>query len=249
MQIKNDQFNTLSLENFEGPLAFLHYLVQKCEIDIGEVSLQQITEQYHTHLLEQGLVDLDSGADFIDHAGAMIWLKSKMLLPSLNNDDETVAVIPPFDVIPHLLEYCRFKDLAKNLSTREERESECFPRGLLPNEEEFSKPLGIERVSLIELETLFQEMLEKAAQRPPSTISEEEWRVSDQIKTIRIKLKTTLSFRFRDLFSLNSCKNGVVVIFLAVLELIKMGELKLNFYEGDLTLSSQELNKPEEALV
>lgn len=234
MRIKNYEQNTLSLENFEGPLAFLHYLVQKSEIDISDVSMREITEQYLKYLMEVGLPDLNAGADFIDHTGALIWLKSKMLLPAgiTEEDLEELDLSAPFDIIPQLLEYCKFKDIAKELTKREDGNEGKFPRGFLPTAADFPAPSGIERISLDELEELFQRMLEKAEYKKPEKIREEEWRVADKIETLRALLKANTKILFRTAFSDAPNKVEVVVTFLSMLELMKIGELVVYKEEG-----------------
>ncbi len=226
MKIKNFEQNTLILENFEGPLAFLHYLVQKSELDISEIAMHEITDQYLKHLLSEASRDLTAGADFIDHTGALIWLKSKMLLPSSALDEEDdLEMHCPFDIIPQLIEYCRFKETARELSHREHGQDRHFPRGMTPDPEEFPQPLGIERIGIDELEALFVELLEKAKHHEKGVIHEEEWRVADKMAAIRETFKTKDRFHFSDMFSERPTKGEVVVTFLSLLELMKVGEL------------------------
>lgn len=226
MAFLNSEQNSLSLKNFEGPLAFLVYLVQKSEISLNEISVFEITEQYLTQAAKERELNLDAGAEFIDYTGLLIWLKSKKLLPSESLEEDLAALQAelPFDILPQLLEYCRFKKVAKELSEREEGQNLRFSRGLIPTSEEFPKPLGVERVSLDELGSLFQELLEKANAKK-EIIHEEEWRVSDKISHLRDRLKSGERFRFSSLFGETVTKNEIVVTFLAMLELMKMGLL------------------------
>ena len=226
MKIKNFEQNTLILDNFEGPLAFLHYLVQKSELDISEISMQEITDQYLKYLTSVPTHDLNAGAEFIDHTGALIWLKSKMLLPPSADDSDTDALMQcPFDIIPQLIEYCRFKDVARELGHKEHGQDHHYPRGMIPCTEDFPKPLGIERVGIDELEALFLEILEKANDRKAHVIQEDEWRVADKIEAVRESLRQHAQFHFCDLFSDHICRQEVVVTFLSLLELMKLGEL------------------------
>jgi segregation and condensation protein A len=227
MRIKNFEQNTLILDNFEGPLAFLHYLVQKSEIDISDISMQKITDQYLSLLGKQQLFDLDAGAEFIDHTGALIWLKSKMLLPGGTGSEDIDELLEkcPFDIIPQLIEYCRFKDMAKQLGHREQGQDAHYPRGMLPCSDDFPKPLGIERIRIDELEALFLELLEKADKKQTQLIREEVYLVSDKMDAIRERLQTKNRFHFRDIFSKEPCREEVVVTFLAILEMMKIGEM------------------------
>lgn len=232
MAFLNSEQNSLSLKNFEGPLAFLVYLVQKSEIALSEISVFEITEQYVSLLAKESERSLDAGAEFIDYTALLIWLKSKRLLPSesLEEDLEELKAELPFDILPQLLEYCRFKKVAKELSSREEGQDLTFKRGIIPTSEELPKPLGIERVGLDELGALFQELLAKAEAKK-GVIHEEEWRVSDKISYLRERIKKEERIRFGALFMGEPSKNEIVVTFLALLELMKMGLLDVIYDE------------------
>lgn len=219
--------NTFALNNFEGTLDFLLHLVQKSEIDIYEVSLQQITKQYllklHEHLLTAPSVDV--GAEFIGTAASLLWLKSKMLLPKHEQIAQTLEpeeTDPRFEIIHYLIDYCRFKDAAKSLSEREESQSAFYARGN-DNPTEIKKNLGIEHLSLQDLAQLFQQVVARAVVHI-GLINEEEWLVSDKILLIRKLLRELKKIRFDVLFSSDQCREELIVTFLAILELMKLGE-------------------------
>jgi segregation and condensation protein A len=220
MLLKHDHF---ALANFEGPLDFLLCLIQKEEIDIYDVPIQEIIRQFMDKLKdwEEGL---EKGAEFIGTAAYLVWLKSKTLLPSLEQsfDSEEELEDPHFEIIHHLIDYCRFKQAAKELALRQEKQQACYFRGIeVP---EWKKPLGIDHISLEELSQLFKEMMSRAAQLPPP-IQEENWRVSDKIRVIRRWLQENLSFPLALLLSPQQSRLEMIVTFLAVLELMKIGEL------------------------
>ena len=214
-----DQYN-VTLENFEGPLEFLLYLAQKNEVDITDVRLRFITEKFIKEL--QGAA-LDTGAEFVGTLAALLWLKSRMLLPKheqvLAGEDE--GPDPHFEVIHQLIDYCRFKQAGKELAQREQQQNAYYPRGYGGNSE-VKKPLGIEHLSLEDLADLFQDILIKSKVLT-GTIHEEEFRVSDKIRFIKSLLKTRDSIPFFDLFSCEMCKEELIVTFLGILELMKIG--------------------------
>lgn len=217
---KHDHF---TLANFEGSLDFLICLIQKEEIEIYDVSIQEIIQQFILQLNKWG-EGLEKGAEFIGTAAYLVWLKSKTLLPHKEQpvEEEDLVEDPHFEIIHHLIDYCRFKQAAKELSSRQEKQQAYYFRGI--DAPEWKKPLGIDHVSLEELSQLFQEMISKAAQTRPQ-IQEENWRVCDKIRMIRHLLREHSSFLFAELFSAQQSRPEIIVIFLAVLELIKMGEL------------------------
>lgn len=216
---------TFTLENFEGPLEFLLHLVQKNEIDIYEVKIQEVLHQY-MKTTELQSPDVDKGAEFIGMASLLIWLKSRMLLPkheqTVSPEEETD---PRFDIIHQLVEYCRFKDAAKELSRREQEQNAFFGRGL-EGPYECKKNLGIEHLTLQDLAGLFQEILAKAESHT-GLIHEEEWLVSDKIKAVRELLKEFPKIGFDVLFTSERSREELIVTFLAILELMKLGEVKI----------------------
>lgn len=221
MILQKDHF---LLPNFEGSLDFLLCLIQKEEMDIYDISLHQLVEQFLYS--EQGMDDnaLDDGAEFIGGMSFLIWLKSKTLLP---RDEQTVdfeekVEDPKFEIIHHLIDYCRFKQAAKHLTLRQEQQQGFYFRGI--EKPEWKKPLGIDHVSLEELSLLFQEMMKKASFHP-SPIQEDNWRVSDKIQSIRLLLREEELFPLSALLQPHQSRVEMIVIFLAILELIKSGEL------------------------
>ncbi len=217
---------TFHLENFAGPLEFLLYLIQKEEILSYEISLEKIMAQFkeQTHFYQE--MDLDQGAEFLGQAAFILWHKSKMLLPSNEIPKEEKEVgDPDFAVIHHLLDYYRFKEVAKNLSKMEIRQLSCHPRGqeLAINRK---KPLGIEHLSIEDLTTLFHQVLDKAPMTSQSIV-EEKWQVADKIAWIKELCKNKMPLKWDQLFPSLLSRAELIVTFLAVLELIKQGDLKI----------------------
>lgn len=215
--------DTFTLDMFEGPLAFLLHLIQKSEINIQDVPIQGITAQYLDRIKELISLSVDDGAEFIGTTALLLLMKSKRLLPKHELDDEVEEDLDPsFEIIHKLLEYCHFKEAAKDLADREDKQSVFFNRGIhsLP---EAKKQLGIEHLSLEDLTSLFEGVLEKANSNKEK-IEDEEWRVSDKIKGIRLLLKESSKIPFSRLFSSEKAKPELIVNFLALLELMKVGD-------------------------
>lgn len=219
-------FPTITLDNFEGPLDFLLSLVQNNEIAICDVTVRQITEQFIEKLRSIKSGGLDSGAEFIGATAMLLLWKSKALLPVHQERSETEDVEPDprFEMIQQLIEYCRFKDLAQELLQRESQQAVIYERGVdaIPDAK---KPLGLDHLSLQDLAALFNQVLAKATAQH-RLIYDEAWQVSDKITYIRHLLKSHAQIRFADLFSLELCREELIVTFLALLELIKVGEVR-----------------------
>ena len=219
--------DTFRLENFEGPLDLLWHLINRQEIDIYEIAIKEITHQYIAKVKEASIMEIDQGAEFISLAASLLWFKSKTLLPkheqqSDQNIDEEID--PNFSIIHHLLDYCRFKQAAKELTEREMQQGAFYPRGIEGSE--LKKPLGIEHLSIDDLSSLFQEILAKASPRR-GTIHEEEWKVSDKITFLKNLLNKQEKILFTDAFNPSMSRDELIVTFLALLEMMKAGEAKV----------------------
>lgn len=220
----NDKYN-ITLANFEGPLEFLLYLVQKNEIDLLDIRLHQITDHF---LKEMQDPEINLAAEFIGTLASLLWMKSKMLLPKheqniVSNDDE--APDPHFDVIHQLIDYCRFKEAGKTLISLEEQQNAFFPRGITGD---FATkiPSGIQHLSIDDLAEIFNEAIQKA-EATKGKVKEENFLVSDKISYLRKSLKSNSQIYLSDLFRSNLCKDELIVYFLAILELMKNGELEV----------------------
>lgn len=221
--MENTEQYSVKLDNFEGPLEFLLYLVQKKEIDIYDVRLGIIAEQF---IEEMSRPDIDLGAEFVSTLASLILLKSKMLLPKheqvANEDGEEEQIDPHFEVIHQLIDYCRFKQAGKEFVQREYEQNAYFPRGVSGNNE-IRQPLGIEHLSLDDLALLFREAVAKA-QSHSGHVQEESFRVSDKIRLLRRLLKESGKIVFETIFLRGKYKEELIVTFLAILELMKLGE-------------------------
>lgn len=213
----------ITLPEFSGPLEVLTTLVQRKEIEVDTLEIRQILAQ----LIAQLQHDADKlmlPIESIGLTGLLILLKSRALLPPDPNDTEE-ELIKIFDVntLDQLLHYYQFKEAAQELSAFEEREPDSFSRPILPLETQ-ERPSGIEHLSLEGFASLFHEVLKKAKETK-GKITEEEWKVSDKIRALRFTLKETPELDFSALFHSELSKMELIVIFLAVLELMKLGEL------------------------
>lgn len=212
---------TFTLENFEGTLDFLLHLIQKSEIDIYQIPLRKITEQFLLKWEEQLNPNVNDGAEFIGTTASLLWLKSKMLLPKHEQVEEIeIEDDPRFEIIHHLLDYCRFKEAGKELAEREQRQGAFYVRGM-DEQIDPKKPLGVDHLGADDLAAIFAELLSKAVSSK-GIINEEVWRVSDKIKSIHQLLKGSI-VKLHELFSKEQCREEMIVTFLAILELMKMG--------------------------
>ncbi|MFX3633534.1 MAG: ScpA family protein [Candidatus Pristimantibacillus sp.] len=224
------------LESFEGPLDLLLHLIDKAEIDIHEVSISDITDQYMEYLHAMKEMELDLTSEFLVMAATLLSIKSKQLLPKppVFEDDyedwqDDDGLDPRDELIQKLIEYRKFKQIAEQLREKETERSLVYsrePDDMTPfQKEEFVNPL--EGLQVSDLIAAFQRALRKAARRNiVATVQRDEISVKDRIRDIVDVLKQFETVRFSKLIRENMDKHEVVVTFLAILELMKMKHIR-----------------------
>ena len=221
----------VKLEVFEGPLDLLLYLIKKEEVDIYDIPIERITNQYMEYLTLMQMLNLEVAGEFLVMAATLMYIKSRMLLPvdqQIIDSEEEEGEDPRWELIRQLVEYKKFKDAALQLGRREEEQSKIFPRrsGEVEVAAQAEPPLA--EVSIFDLINAFNEVLKKASSRDDfREIIEERFTVSDKIEEILYTLRDRTEMIFSDLFALATSRTEIVVTFLALLELIRLKRLKV----------------------
>jgi segregation and condensation protein A len=216
-----------SLDNYQGPLECLYQLILKKEIDIRDITLCAVAEQFFTILTAPMPQTLEVGAEFVGTMSALMLLKSRSLLPrqAWGDEGDEAEQQAGLEVLHLLIEYCQVKSLAKALSRKEEEQFGHFSRGLVPFEKEPTPPKsGIEHLNLDDLAGLFRKVLQSAAQMKAHVIEDEEWKVSDKLIFLRHSLRETHRIALEDVFPADKGRMELITTFLALLELLKGGE-------------------------
>src|SRR5215210_3793367 len=145
----------VKLEVFEGPLDLLLYLIKKDEVDIYEIAIERITQQYLAFMEAFKVLDLEVAGEFVVMAANLIYIKSRSLLPAHVQppEEEVEEDDPRWDLIRQLVEYKKFKDAAAQLSQRELEQSNLFGRMIENPEQQAERPLG--EVSVFDLINAF----------------------------------------------------------------------------------------------
>lgn len=224
---------TFSLENFEGPLELLLHLVRKRELEIRDIPIASIAEQYLKHLRKLMELSIDAGAEFLGVVATLMYMKSQMLLPQENfledcNEDMNFH----FDIVQQMLDYSHIKNLAEELSCKEKLQEKIYQKGGGRVQEFLQRPMGIDHLSLEDLAEVFRESLKKSSLRKGSIVAEEEWLIEDKIAWMQRILENEKKKSLNELFSHSSCREELIVIFLALLEMMKTGFLSI-FKERD----------------
>jgi segregation and condensation protein A len=225
-QIKLQNNLHFKLPDFEGPLDLLLHLIREEKIDIYDIPIVGITKQYLDYLELMKELNLEIAGEFLVMAATLIHIKSKMLLPPAEEQVEEEVDDPRAELVQRLLEYQSYKEASVSLREKEDIWKNIFRR-LPSQEEDFDiepEPVLFE-ASLFDLMSAFKNMLSKA----PGEIVEitrETLTVKDKINLIMEKLEREDGIKFEDLFEENFTKIVLIVTFLALLELIRLGLIR-----------------------
>jgi segregation and condensation protein A len=218
----------VKLEIFEGPLDLLLYLIKRDEIDIYDISLERITKQYLEYLQAFKELNIDVAGEFVVMAANLIYWKSRSLLPVDQQPPEEDADEddPRWELIRQLIEYKKFKEAAEQLQLRQLEQEKIFSRsGVEPLKA--SAPLRLGEVGIFQLINAFQTVLKRVEARENLTeIFGENFTVSDKIDQILAKVGEGGPVRFSSLFAKAASRVEIVVTFLALLELIRLKQVR-----------------------
>ena len=222
---------SIKLDSFEGPLDLLLHLIDKAEVDIYDIPIAEITEQYLQTIQDMQQLQLDIASEFVVMAATLLSIKSKMLLPKKEEqvfqplfDIEMEEEDPRDELVQRLLEYKKFKELAVQLRDMEIGRSQVFSRpaeDLTPYSKEEENPVS--NVSLYDMIHALEKLFTRINRKEPLTkISRDEISIKDRMKEIRQLLKGGGGMiRFSQLFAEAVSRTEIVTTFLSLLELMK----------------------------
>jgi segregation and condensation protein A len=213
----------IRLQNFEGPLDLLLHLIKKHEVDIYDIPIVRITHQYLEYIDMMQELNLDVAGEFLVMAATLIHIKSRTLLPRPDPTQEDPAEDPREALIRRLLEHQKFKAAAELLHERETLRSAQWtrPDGRVAEIAGEAPEPEIE-VDLFSLISAFRSVVERARQRPPVYLPGEQISIESRIEQLLLKLSETEACGFEDLFADVQTRAGMIVTFLAMLEMIRL---------------------------
>lgn len=226
---------TVKLQVFEGPLDLLLHLLEKNKVNIYDIPIVEITNQYMEYIAEMRRQDLNVMSEFLVMAATLLDIKSKMLLPAKESEDDEED--PRAELVQQLLEYKMYKCMAYELRDRQiDAEKVWFKAPTIPPEVlAYEEPVNVNElmsgVTLARLNDIFQSIIKKQADKIDPVrskfgrIEKEEVSLSDKMTYVEEYSLHHGHFSFRSLLEAQSGKMEVVVTFLAILELMKMGKI------------------------
>jgi segregation and condensation protein A len=224
----------VELSAFTGPLDLLLHLIKEQEMDIYDIRLEKLTEQYLSRLDKMREENLSVAGEFLVMAATLVYLKSRSLLPVQDRLPEDVEdEDPKWELIRQLIEYRKFKEAAGQLGDREALHSRIFGR----TPERVVAPTALQgpgQVSMFDLVWAFQKILRNVEDRARAgRFQDEEFTVGQKIEFLLDRMNPGEEVLFEDLFQTASSRGEVVVTFLALLELIRLQQLAA-WQEGPL---------------
>ena len=223
--MENKLYQVKLSDIFEGPMDLLVHLIKKNEIDIYDIPIAMVTEQYLSYLDWLKSMNIDFAGDFLVMAATLTHIKSRMLLPTVSDEDDDED--PRMEIARPLAEYLQLKSAAEELSRRALLGENTFVRqpaevrDLAPRDEEFIK------IGLFELIDAFQQILKNISAEERLELTSDSISVKDRISELVDLFEEKKSLTFEELFAGAPNKSDVIITFLAILEMVKLCLVRL----------------------
>ncbi len=219
---------TIQLPKFEGPLGLLLYLIRKEEMNIFDIEINKITAQYLEYIKLMKEFDLEIAGEFIAMASTLIQIKSRMLLPTYNDQGEVVETEDPRkELVQRLLEYQKFQEAAHSLYARPLLGRDVWPRGMREKFDEGIEEIELEENALYSLISSYRKAL-KAAQKRYHRVTAKTQSIAARILEIKDRLLLGQRIGMSELItSVENKRKEVLITFLSALELAKLGFVRL----------------------
>ena len=228
----------VKLEVFEGPLDLLLHLIEKNKIDIYDIPIVEITNQYMDYIRAMKKEDLNVMSEFLVMAATLLDIKCRMLLPKEVNE-EGEEEDPRRELVEQLLQYKMFKYMAYELKDRQtDADFILYKKPTVPDEvKEYEEPADLDQLlkglTLTRLNAVFQDVMKRQTEKIDPVrskfgkIEKEEVSLPDKLEYIHTYMKEHRTFSFRQLLEQQKSRMHIVVTFLAVLEMMKLGEIRV----------------------
>ncbi len=231
---------TIKLPQFEGPFDLLLFFIERDELDINDIPITKITDDFLIYIHQAEEMNIDLASEFVLVAATLCRIKAKMLIPRKEVDEEGNEIDPREELVQRLMEYKRYKSVLEEMRQLEELRSKQNPRGNIS--EELSKiatkalvDSELESVTLFKLLRTFERMMQQFEESKPRKVHEiaqYSYTIEEEQTAILSKVKKGKKAKFQEVFQ--ECKNRIhaIVTFLAMLELLNMEQLQITIGEG-----------------
>ena len=236
----DDQYK-VKLSMFEGPIDLLLFLIRKEEVSIYDIPIARITEQYLDYLRAMQELDIGLAGEFLVMAATLIHIKTQMLLPRDPDASDEEMEDPRKELVYQLLEHQKFKGAANVLHQRATMEAAAFTRASMDEDKDNPEVAA----TLFQLFEVFKEVMDRRRAITEIEIARDEMTMAEKIAEIKLMLNTSEKVSARSLFERAASRREMVLIFLAVLELVKELQIRLKQSEifGDITITKREIEQ------
>ena len=234
----------ISLDNFEGPMDLLLYFINRDRIDIYDIPISKIANDYLEHVKMMEMMDIDVSAEFIYMSTVLLQIKARMLLPKVMGEDGEEIEDPRVDLVHRILDYKRFKNASKDLGSQYDVHRKKFSKGMNMKFDP-SNDISLyvsEDVKLFDLAQTFKNILDSLPENNELDLVADQIKVKDQILYIKQILDEKGEFMLTSLISKDSSRIFVVGLFLAILEMVRDNDIK---FKQAKTFSDIHISKAE----
>ncbi len=213
----------IKLEIFEGPMDLLLHLIRKNKVDIYDIPIALIMDQYLKYLDMMRSLNIDVAGDFLEMAATLAYIKSRMLVPRVGSEEEDEEEDPRLELVRPLLEYVKIKEAAQTLAGNLQLDRDVYVRNI-PTEELWGMEGSeeIAEVGLFALVNALHEVLKRAEPGDFMEVSADTMRLKDRISQLMEILSGVSSITFHELFQGKARKMEMILTFLAILELVRL---------------------------
>lgn len=235
----------IDLEIYNGPLDLLLYLIQREEVDVYDIPISRITDQYMQYLDKLQKVDIGLAGDFLVMASTLMYVKSRMLLPRTEIVDDGEEEDPRLELVRQLLEYKKYKESANAMTMWAEERSKRFsrPKERSLNEEDVEQ-VSLEEIDVWRIAQLFSNFMKQTLADVSRTIVQDNIPIQTYMHKIINSLFNVYDISFKRLFFKGTEKRDIIGYFLALLELARLRKVKFEQQEdfGEIKIMSNNIN-------
>jgi segregation and condensation protein A len=215
---------TFKLPRFEGPLDLLLHLIKRDEIDIHDIPIARITQQYLQYIELMRMLDLEVAGEFLVMASTLMRIKAKMLLPLPSTIDEEDEGDPREELVQRLLEYRLYKEASLGMQEREALRRALHERGQVPTEDD-AGPLPLAPAHLFDLLEALQRVMARKPEPAVYAVETEAYDIEDKMSLIARTVAEEGRLRFSEIMARAGARMEIIVSFMALLELMKLGRV------------------------
>ncbi len=231
----------IDLESYTGPLDLLLYLIRRDEVDVYDIPISKITDQYMAYLDKLQKVDIGLAGDFLVMAATLMYIKSRTLLPRTEIVDDDFEEDPRLELVKQLLEYKRYKETTTAIAKRAEEKSKRYPRPKerLINEEE-SEQVNLDEIDVWKVAQLFSNFMKQTLGDMGTTIIYDNVPTETYMNMVTNRLVNAYTASFNELSLNTKGEIEIAGLFLALLELVRLKKIRIEQHEefGEILILS-----------